>query len=194
MPTFLVKWEISEEAASAIAAARQAWQHMRNRGSIGNVFTVVAPDGEERRVDLEDEVPHCQRCSLDMERCTAGDAEGTEFYQCLRCGADTRDATTAASGATPDVHVSSSPTWVADGDVADGVPDHARLSAVLRFPEFSLHLQAIEVVDRGHGWEAAYDAWHDEVEAIYALYTDTALETAEIDGRQYFVCAHPFGD
>lgn len=52
MPSYLVTWEINEEAATPREAAQAAWNRMRAPDSSACVFTVVDEDGEQTPVDL----------------------------------------------------------------------------------------------------------------------------------------------
>jgi len=54
MKHYHVSWQINLEAANPIAAAEQAWAHMRARGSIANCFEVTDRTGHTSKVDLED--------------------------------------------------------------------------------------------------------------------------------------------
>ncbi len=52
MPRYLVQWEIDMDEPDPVAAARVAWEHMRTRDSIANVFDVVDELGNITHVDL----------------------------------------------------------------------------------------------------------------------------------------------
>jgi hypothetical protein len=52
---FAVTWEIDVQADSPLEAARIAWNTMRARGSIANVFTVCDDEGNIDRIDLQAE-------------------------------------------------------------------------------------------------------------------------------------------
>ena len=55
MPNYMVQWEIELSAENPRDAAKEAWEIMRDPGSIATVFDVFGEDGSVKRIDLEEE-------------------------------------------------------------------------------------------------------------------------------------------
>lgn len=51
---YLITWQIDSDAASPVAAAKEAWAHMRREDSIANAFEVRDRAGHVVMVDLSD--------------------------------------------------------------------------------------------------------------------------------------------
>lgn len=98
----------------------------------------------------------------------------------------------------PTTHITlpvSDADWEPTGDdVEGGEPWHRLSGPTLNVAGGSLHFEAwaVEEVPDDAGYRAVNPAWADAVEALYRIY-DYALETVEINGHEYLLCAFPYG-
>ncbi len=88
MPSYVVEWCIDVDADSPREAAQQAWETMRRPKSTANVFDVIDPKGETKRIDLQViwELSQLEKHILDCWPCELADIPLTpegEFRQAV---------------------------------------------------------------------------------------------------------------